>query len=537
MADVPGASGHHQGPGAAAPLHRSGAAARIPLVAVLAAALIAGVFVDRGSGSTQPASAAAGQPASGQPASGQPVPVAAPVQALSSSWFCAGATDAHLRTSRARGAAPGWVVIANSAPRPATGVVTLIPSTGPSVSIPVSVKADSQTTVTENVPAGAAWIGAVVDMDSGGIAVDQQLHGAFGQVSTPCATAGSSQWYFATGATLINAGVEISLLNPYPSDAVVDMSFTTSEGLEQPQALQAILVPADSLVPVNLGSQMRRRQAIATSIVARSGRVVAWKTDVVTPPAPGATLLGTAAASAPLADPASPIPGVTLTLGVSAPATEWTWADGETGNGLDEQYVIYNPGPDTAQLTLAVDLAQGLAEPFSLSVGPYQVNAVVSSAEVRIPPGVAHAAVLRSTNGVPVVAERTLAARAPSTWSGLGELPGGLVAADRWLIPVVTADSSHAAWVVLYNPGSVTARVILGALDGRGDVPMGGVTVLGPGRRLAIHINSLGPVIHYPLVVAASEPVYAEADYYGWAGARGISLSFGVPFTSAAAGA
>ena len=117
--------------------------------------------------------------------------------------------------------------------------------------------------------------------------------GRSGGPSTPCATAGSSQWYFATGATLINASVGLSLLNPYPTDAVVDLSFTTDQGVEQPQEFQGLVVPPDGLLTVNLGDHLRRRQAIATTVTARSGRLVAWKTDVVTPPARGEALLGT----------------------------------------------------------------------------------------------------------------------------------------------------------------------------------------------------------------------------------------------------
>ena len=111
------------------------------------------------------------------------------------------------------------------------------------------------------------------------------MNGPLGRSSTPCATAGSSQWYFATGATLINASVAMSLLNPYPTDAVVDLSFTTDQGVEAaPSSSRGWSCPPDGLIAVNLGDHLRRRQFIATTVTARSGRLVAWKTDVVTPP-------------------------------------------------------------------------------------------------------------------------------------------------------------------------------------------------------------------------------------------------------------
>ena len=67
----------------------------------------------------------------------------------------------------------------------------------------------------------------------------------------------------------------------------MDLSFTTNEGVERPQQFQGLVVPADGLVAVNLGDHLRRRQFIATTVTARSGRLVAWKTDVVTPPRSG----------------------------------------------------------------------------------------------------------------------------------------------------------------------------------------------------------------------------------------------------------
>jgi hypothetical protein len=502
------------------PARRFGGRNRLLIVAVLVALLVIGGLIDRVPGQARvPAVAAV-----------QPVPVAAPALALSSSWFCAGATDTHARGSSSHGPASGTVVIANSGLATATGVVTLVPNGGTPVPVPVTVAPDSRTMVNEDVRGGAPWIGAIVDIDAGAVAVEQQVDGPLGRAATPCATAGSSQWYFATGATLINAGVVLSLLNPYSTDAVVDLSFTTNQGLEQPQEFQGIVVPPGQLVAVNLGTHLRRRQAIATTVNARSGRLVAWKTAVATEPAPNQALLGTPAASAPFADPATPVAGVTLALGMPAAALTWTWADGITGTGVDERYVIYNPDNGVAQLKLALNLDQGVAEPFDLSVGPEQMITVVSSQEVRIPAGVSHTAVLQSLNGVPVVAERTLAAASPSTWSGLGELPGGRLAASRWLLADAGADRNHDGMVVVYNPGPAPAQTVIEGLSGRAQVPLIAVTV-GAGRRVAVHLNSLRPVLDEPLVVSASQPVFVESDFYGKGSTPGINLSFGVPLT------
>ncbi len=489
---------------------------RAPILAVVVVALIVGGLVDR---------MGAPRHSSAVPVV-EPVPVAAPPAALSSSWFCAGATD-----GRSLGLA-GEVYIANAGSTVARGVVSIIPSNGANRLVPVTVPARSTALVKETVPGGAPWVGAIVDVDAGAVAVDQVIHSSLGVVASPCATSGSSHWYFANGFTYINTGVEISLLNPYPTDSVVDLSFTTNQGIEAPEDFQGLVVPGDGMLNVNLGSHLRRRSAIATTVTARTGSVVAWKTDWATPPKSGQVLLGTPAATAPLADPAWNVPGLTLTLGAPSAGTTWTWPNGLTGGGIAEQYVIYNPGPSTADVRLSVGLTQGTAEPFSLSVGPYQVLPVVSQQQARIPAGVAHSAVLESTNGVPVVAERLIVGSGgPVGWSGLGELMGGRVVAPDWLVPLGLAGTTFAGSLIFYNPGLAPVRVVVDGLDSGRVAPLprlGPVTVQ-PGQRRAVSLNVAG-FLQEPLVVAASGPIYTESDFYQ-KGQQGISLSFGVPLS------
>jgi len=481
------------------------------------AALVAGGLIDRVSASSGASSGPAGQP----------VPVAAPIGAMSSSWFCAGATDVR----KTLGDAPGAVIVANSGLAPVPVVVSLIPSQGASRKIAMTVPAESGRVIDEAVPGGTPWIGAIVDVDGGGVVVEQAIIGRYGRSATPCATSGSQDWYFASGATLVNAGVELSLLNPYPVDSVVDLSFTTDQGQESPQGFQGLVVPAGGMLNVNLGDHLRRRQWIATTVAARTGRIVAWKTDWVHPPQTGAVIEGTKAAENPLADPAAPVPGSTVTLGASSAGTSWTWADGLTETGFSESYVVYNPSPVPAEVRLALTLDQGVAEPFPLSVGPGQVTTITSGAEARIPAGVRHSAVLTSVNGVPVVAERLLTVDAPHE-SGVAELLGGRMAASRWLLAGAHADRTHQGVVVLYNPGDAPVSVAINGLNGS-SAPLVSVgrVIVPAGRRVSVLINRGTQVVAEPLLVDASGQVYAEQDLYGANGATGVSLSFGVPLT------
>lgn len=492
--------------------HASRSVRRAPVLAVIIAALVAGGLID---GITKP-----GPPATQTTSIVQPMPVAAPAAALSSSWFCAGAN------SGGSVPIPGQVVIANDGPRAVKAVVTVLGSSSQPRTVPVSVAPFSSSTVDESVHGALQWVGAIVSVDGGSVGVDQVGDGPLGRSVTPCATSGSQHWYFPAGQTRVNADEAILLLNPYRTDSIVDLSFSTDQGIEVPQNLQGIDVPAHGLVGVDIRSQLRRRSSIAVTASARTGSVVAWQTSWVTPPPSGSPLVGTAAAKAPLADPALPVAGTEVMLGAPSAGRSWAWPDGLAGNGIGEQYVVYNPGPRTAKVRLSIGLQQGSAEPLSVDVGPYQAIPIVSEQQARIPAGVPHTATLTSVNGVPVVAARTItASAAPAPGgprNGLGELLGSRLTARDWLLPAAMTDAAHQGHVVIANPGVTAVQVSVAGLGASKStqkaVPAGG--------RVDV---TLPAGVSGALDVRSSGAVTVEYDLYGTQG--GISLSLGIPLS------
>lgn len=492
-----------------------GGVRRAPVIVAIGALLLGGGLVDR-SGSSKPITPAGAPLAQ--------VPVAAPAGAESSSWFCAGATGPS-------GPAPGSVVIANSGALPLTATVAQVADQGPGATSTVTVGARSRVSVPEDPPGSPHWVGADVTLSGGAAAVEQEVNGPLGPGSTPCATSGERTWYFTNGRTAINASDQITLLNPYPTESVVDLSFTTDQGLEAPGEFQALVVPASGMISLDLGTHLRRRARIATVVTARTGRVVAWQTEVVTPVPSGTPVIGPNGPPAGAIDPASPVPGVVVTLGSSSAATSWTWPDGVAGNGIDEQYVIFNPGPGTAQVQLALNLDQGSATPFALTIGPNEVSTVNSDQEARVPAGVTHSAVLRSLNGVPVVAERTVAGASPATRTGLGDLAGERLASTSWLFPGGVATTKSDEWLILYNPGKRPVTAAVAGLAGGASTPITGLNavVVPPGSRAAVRINDHAATLDAALTVQASGPLFVERDLYGQAKQNGYDMSAGVP--------
>jgi hypothetical protein len=444
------------------------------------------------------------------------MPVAAPAGALSSSWFCAGpvATPSHL--------ADGRLVIANAADHPLHGRITLIPSNGPGVTQDVQVGAASRLVVPEKMAAAAPYLGAVVELDGGQAAVQQVVSGSEGTSSTACATSGATSWYFATGTTQESSTLSVSLLNPYADDAIVDLAFTTEQGQENPQDFQGIVVPAGAVVGLDLGSHLRRRASVAATVTLRIGRVAAFETETVQ--------AQSAAAQATATPGAVPWPrGVAVVRGAPSVGTSWSWPSGAAADGTSEQYVIYNPGPTEAQVALLADLDEGGADPFQVSVDPGGIAVVATTGESRIPKGVGHAAALRSTNGVGVVATRLVLATAPADALGVAELPGSQLQVRRWLVPGDgTTDSVNAA-VVIYNPGSgpvtVSISTLQAPLDGQSAVVIAGH------RRyvLAAALPGINTSVAGPMVVAGSGPIVVEDDVTPPKGGRSIDATIGIP--------
>ena len=139
-------------------------------------------------------------------------PVTGPETALSSTWFCAGGTATD------DGVADHTVVVANPSDEPVTAVVTAYPGTlagateaaevaalgMPSVSVEVAPQ--SRTTVRLGDLVTAPFAAALVEVDRGRVAVEHVHAGAGETAASPCASAASSSWSFATGATSATPG-------------------------------------------------------------------------------------------------------------------------------------------------------------------------------------------------------------------------------------------------------------------------------------------------------------------------------------------
>jgi hypothetical protein len=321
-------------------------------------------------------------------------------------------------------------------------------------------------------------------------------------------------------ATTRDALAQLVLFNPFPDDAVVDITFVTEEGLRSPPAFSGFIVPGGRVTVVDIGEVVSRHPNVATSIVARAGRLVVERLQRF--------------------DGSDGPAGVAVTPAAPEPAPVWYLPDGLVGEGLREIVSVYNPTDDPAEVDVEVDLdpstdvAQPVAaEPYSQTVGPHgflQID-VGDANDGRVPSGRGHSITVRSQNGVPVVAERWIRSAAPAARTGFAATLGSPVLATRWLSAIGgTTAGQVSEFLVLTNPAADgIARVSVMAVTPSRTLPIAGledVEVPAQGR-VGLDLNQFINRDQLLLVVESSIPIIAERGLYPVS--AGLTASILVP--------
>lgn len=470
---------------------------RLPVLVVIAGVLVVLGLIG--------ADGPAGQSAELGRAAGPPMPVADPAGALSSTWYCAAGTAVE------DGAANLIVVVANPQREVRRGTITWYPGTDEPRVESLQVGPQETITLTARDSLTAPVVSAVVEVEGGGVGVEHGVSGPRGADVGPCASAPSDRWHFANGSTTRDARQALFLFNPFPDDVIVDISFATEQLREEPVGLQGLpLAPRTSTV-IDIGAFVRRRAVTATSVVARSGRLVVDRVQ---------TFDGSEGSN-----------GLSLALGAPATAEVWHFPDGLHDEGVDQRWHIYNPGEEEAVVLLEVVPDEGdTPEPTERTIPP-RSQVVIDAAELApVPPGVAHSSTVRSINRVGVVAEREVDARSPAPRRGWTSSLGSRVEADRWLLPAGQTSSTIDEFLVVSNPSAEEVTFSVVALAGGRVVEIEGLqgVTLEPAGRAALRLGDRIQRSPLPLVVESDGPVVVERDLYR-VGGVGISIAIGIP--------
>ena len=428
-------------------------------------------------------------------------PAAAPAGATGSTWYCpAGFSTPDLVNDHI-------VVVTNPTDEPAVGTLTIYPSlvdvdgnprTFPRAAQPIEVPAGEQLSISlgplvssldeELASNFGAFVAALAEFDGAGVTVEHSVVGARGTDTGPCATTASTKWWFASGTTTADVSYQLYLLNPFPDDAVVDVSFVTDAGSRSPTAFKARLVPAQSLTVLQVSPEVAVNAQVTTEVTVLTGRVIAERVQL-------------------FQNAAGPS-GVSLSLGSNRLAEQWFFPAGRSISGAGESFIIYNPGNLPAEVEFeakpdTVDRVGDVA-PLAVPVGPrerwivtisrhptHPVDALATiDATTMAESGEPFFVSIRSFNGQPVVAERVLTR--PLDRGGVSASLGSDVASTNQsaMLPPLLELADEATLAVLNPAGDTIARVEVLVGGPNGEEPRA-TAELAPRRRGAFDLTSL----------------------------------------------
>lgn len=497
-----------------------------PLVLILAL-LVAGLVIGR-EGSTRAGDA----PEDVDPAT--LLPVAAPPDALDGSWFCAGQSAGDDTP------ADGTVVVANVGDTTARGSLLAVAAGGDEPVVePLEVPARTTERIRLADLVEADWVAAQVQVAGGTVVVEHEVVGEHGRDAAPCQSRAASSWMLPAGASTRDATFTLAIYNPYAGEARVDLAFTTEESVRQPPDLQGLAIAPGAMVAVDVSGVVTERAVIATTVDATRGQVVVDRIQ---------TYDGEGAATTEEEAEAETFQrqGLTVTPAVPGPQETWSFPSGVKAGFLHEAVVLFNPSERVAEAEITVDLddpaRNGTFDPFPLTVPPGEFATFDLDAIEQIPAGVAHSLTVRSENGVPVVAERTLAAASDGTvpYTGTAASTGSPVAAERWAFATGPEPDVDTGRISVTNPGEAAVEVEVAAFGAGELTPVGedsaggsaSTFTLEPGARRDVYVTELDDDAR-SLSVVASGPVVAERRLFPVESeeetGQGISLALGIP--------
>jgi hypothetical protein len=459
---------------------------RWPIAIALVVLLVVAVVIGNGSHDSSNASA--------RRSADDPAAMPAP-SARSAAWYCPGPPPS---TTNAK--AREHVYVSNLGDAPVDVAVTVLRDRQPELRRTMRVAAR---TTAEAAPQDRADRNAfIVEPFGADVAVESTNLGPDALASTPCATQPSSVWHFANGTTVRGVQQWVVLFNPFGDDAVVDMSFYTEDGLEQPGDLQALTVPRRSRIAVAVDQYVRRQRAVATTIEARAGRIVAQQSLLFTPD--------------------SNRSGETRSLGAVAGADEWVFPSGRVASGATRTLAISNPGELDAEADVAVASSDDVViEPVTVRIPRRSVATVLLGACgrlqppacIQIPPNLTYYAVVRATLDEPIVAE-DLSTYTAGRFTGATASVGSRAPAKEWVfVRSRVSGELDAGLDILTTANSVAHASVAFVLKGKELRPADLQDIeLRPGARQSIPLASR-PELHgvdAAVVVRADRPIVAE---------------------------
>ncbi|MDP9021562.1 MAG: DUF5719 family protein [Actinomycetota bacterium] len=265
-----------------------------------------------------------------------------------------------------------------------------------------------------------------------------------GLVEGPCVAEPSPTWYLPGVNTAGGAQAAISLVNPFDVDAAVAVDLLTPDGVQRPERLKNVGIPARTVKTIPLNEHAPELADLGAVVRLRAGRVVAEAWQSMDPAVGG-------------------VEGMTLAPLAPAPQDTWTVPWVRTGDAESWLWVA-NTSEGPASLAVTVHTPDGGAPPEGLeelTVPGESVHRI--DLRGALPEDVRSAGVtVTSSNGVPVVVSAATRITNPDPErTGFSILLGEPAPDPQWVISTGPLRGRHEV-LHLVNPTSqpLTVEII-----------------------------------------------------------------------------
>lgn len=225
--------------------------------------------------------------------------------------------------------------------------------------------------------------------------------------------------------------------------------------------------------------------------------------------------------------------------GVTAPATRWYFAEGATGAYFDLFLLVANPGHRAADLAVTYLLPDGTRVRRTHRVGPSQRYTIWVDQEDPRLADTAVSTIVESTNGVPIVAERSMWWPGDSrSWTEAHNSPGATQTGTRWAVAdgeAGTGTSTRSTYLLVANPSEDDARVRITLLRRAGQPVIRREFVVAASSRLGLSVGDMFPEVNgerfgalvesvgeLPVPIVVERAMYADAPGQPWASGTNV---------------
>jgi len=313
-------------------------------------------------------------------------------------------------------------------------------------------------------------------------------------LTTAVPAAAQFRRYLAEGATGPFFATRLSLANPDGANpANVTLTFDSGRGTTR--TLPLSLVPGGTAF-VDIGA-ISGFESSDVSTTIESDRLVVvdrmmeWGIDPVTGHGYGSS------------------------LETATPSTSTTWflAEGSTVLGFDLYYLLQNPQPTIANVTVRYLLPGGTVITRTYGMAPHSRTTIY----VNVVPGIEETDVSGDISAdVPIVVERAMYRNTPGQYYGLGTASIGVTApATRWFLAEGATGSFFDLFVLFANPGASDANVTAEYAKEDGTVVTRSY-VVGAHSRFSVYVDSIPPLAQTAVAttVTSNVPIVVERAMY-----------------------